>query len=113
MWNVAGIILPFAKPGFFERFSNVPYVFYDEYYYYSKEAYDSVPEPEEHKFLKKFNKHSGIFHHELFVVIVLILLLLAQITFYACLVKLYRRLKSANYLLAKAEDDEAEDLKEL
>lgn len=110
IWNVVGIILPFASPGFFQPFSNVPYVFYSESFY-SGEAYDSTPFDERHPFLEKFNKHSGIFHHEIFIIFVLIFMLIIQIIFCACLVKLYRRLKLAKYL--DADDDERENLKEL
>lgn len=109
LWNVVGIVLPLVCPGFFTAFSDVPYVFYSEYFY-SGEAYDKTP-PKSHPFLEEFNTKSGLFYHEISILVVLIFVLIAQIIFYAFLIKLYHRLKSEKYI--ESDDDEMENLKEL
>lgn len=110
MWNVVGIILPLIQPGFYQPFSNIPYVFYSEDYYSGEDFDETQPD---HKFIKEFNKNSGIFYHETSIVIVLILVLLTQIVFYAFVVKLYRRLKLANYFIDENDALDMENLKEL
>lgn len=107
LWNVVGIILPVIRPGFFQAFSAVPFVFYSESFY-SGEAYD---ETAKHPFVEKFNKNSGIFYYEHTILSILIFMLIAQTVFYALLIRLYRRLKFAKFF--ETDVDDMENLKEL